>query len=80
MFPNFLHKLKKSLPIIEWVSKYNFENAIADIIAGVTIGLTLIPQSIAYAGLAGLPPQVYLFFLEIYFGIKLYSKYSIIPL
>ena len=29
-----------------------------DIIAGVTVGLTLIPQSIAYAGIAQLAPQV----------------------
>jgi MFS superfamily sulfate permease-like transporter len=29
-----------------------------DIIAGITVGLTVIPQSIAYANIAELPPQV----------------------
>lgn len=29
-----------------------------DLIAGVTVGLTLIPQAIAYAGIAQLGPQV----------------------
>jgi sodium-independent sulfate anion transporter 11 len=31
---------------------------VADLVAGVTVGLTLIPQAIAYASLAGLDPQV----------------------
>jgi len=29
-----------------------------DIIAGITVGLTVIPQSLAYAKIAELPPQV----------------------
>ncbi|KOB78424.1 Uncharacterized protein OBRU01_02506 [Operophtera brumata] len=37
--------------------KYNSEKAIGDLIAGVTVGLTVIPQSLAYSNIAGLPPQ-----------------------
>jgi len=49
--------LKKKLPIISWLPHYNTSCAISDLIAGVTVGLTAIPQSIAYAIVAGLPPQ-----------------------
>ncbi|XP_013143583.1 PREDICTED: sodium-independent sulfate anion transporter [Papilio polytes] len=47
----------KRLPIARWMPGYNSEKAIADLIAGITVGLTVIPQALAYATLAGLPPQ-----------------------
>jgi len=47
----------KRLPIISWLPQYNTEKAISDAIAGVTVGLTVIPQGIAYAVVAGLEPQ-----------------------
>ena len=50
--------LKRAFPILSWLPKYNADVAIADAISGITIGLTLIPQSIAYANLAELEPQV----------------------
>jgi len=54
-------KLKKSLkaklPILSWLPKYQTDSAVSDAIAGVTVGLTVIPQGIAYAVVAGLPPQ-----------------------
>lgn len=37
--------------------KYNRECAIGDLVAGITVGLTVIPQSLAYANIAGLPAQ-----------------------
>jgi MFS superfamily sulfate permease-like transporter len=46
----------------------------ADIIAGITVGLVLIPQSLAYAQLAGLPPYYGLYasllppFIAAFFG------------
>ena len=50
--------LYKRLPVLSWLPKYNSEDAIGDLVAGITVGLTLIPQSLAYANLAGLPAQV----------------------
>ncbi|XP_068631707.1 sodium-independent sulfate anion transporter-like [Battus philenor] len=47
----------KRLPVVKWLPGYNSEKAIADLIAGITVGLTVIPQALAYATLAGLPPQ-----------------------
>ncbi|XP_050538263.1 sodium-independent sulfate anion transporter-like isoform X2 [Daktulosphaira vitifoliae] len=52
-----LKNLRRRLPILEWLPRYTVEDAVGDLLAGVTVGLTVIPQSMAYAGLAGLPPQ-----------------------
>ncbi|XP_026282285.1 sodium-independent sulfate anion transporter-like isoform X1 [Frankliniella occidentalis] len=49
--------LRRRLPIVRWMPLYGREDAVADLVAGLTLGLTLIPQSIAYALLAGLAPQ-----------------------
>lgn len=48
---------KKRLPIIEWLPKYKRTWLIHDFIAGITVGLTAIPQGIAYAVIAGLSPE-----------------------
>lgn len=53
--------LIKRLPILQWLPKYSVDDAIGDLIAGVTVGLTVIPQALAYAGIAGLPPQAGLY-------------------
>ncbi|XP_035790518.1 sodium-independent sulfate anion transporter-like isoform X2 [Anopheles albimanus] len=45
------------LPILRWARRYSRLDLLADMIAGVTLGLTMIPQSIAYATIAGLPSQ-----------------------
>jgi sodium-independent sulfate anion transporter 11 len=50
--------LYKRLPVLSWLPKYNADDAVGDLVAGITVGLTVIPQSLAYANLAGLPPQV----------------------
>lgn len=49
---------KKRVPIVSWLPKYDADQAISDLIAGVTVGLTVMPQGLAYATLAGLEPQV----------------------
>ncbi|KAG0335653.1 hypothetical protein BG000_007345 [Podila horticola] len=45
------------LPIIKWLPKYNRRWAVRDIIAGVTVGLIVVPQGMSYAKVAGLPVQ-----------------------
>jgi hypothetical protein len=50
--------IAKKLPIISWLPKYNTSKAVSDFIAGLTVGLTLIPQGLAMASVAGLPMQV----------------------
>jgi sodium-independent sulfate anion transporter 11 len=58
--------IRKRLPILEWLPLYNVEFAISDFIAGLTVGLTAIPQGIAYALVAHLPAQVTIFFHRIF--------------
>ena len=50
--------LYSTLPILTWAPKYGREDLLGDAIAGLTVGLTVIPQAIAYATLAGLPANV----------------------
>jgi SulP family sulfate permease len=45
-------------PPVHWVSEYRPSWLLGDIVAGVTLAAYAIPVSLAYAGLAGLPPQV----------------------
>lgn len=48
--------MKKYFPILDWIRKYNSDFLKKDAIAGITVGVVLIPQGIAYAMIAGLPP------------------------
>lgn len=43
--------------ILKWIPNYTRVDFISDFIAGITVGLTMMPQAIAYAALAGLPAQ-----------------------
>lgn len=47
--------LYKRVPILNWLPTYNKDDAIGDLVAGFTVGLTVIPQALAYAGIAKLP-------------------------
>ena len=49
-------KIKELIPILEWLSNYNSSRLKGDFIAGITVSIILIPQGIAYALIAGLPP------------------------
>ena len=48
--------IKKIIPILEWLPNYKASFFKGDLIAGITVGIILIPQGIAYAIIAGLPP------------------------
>jgi SulP family sulfate permease len=49
------------LPILNWAPGYERANLRSDLAAGLTVGAMLVPQAMAYALLAGLPPQVGLY-------------------
>ena len=51
-----MNLLKKYIPILSWLPDYNKAAFSGDISAGLTVGVMLIPQGIAYAMIAGLPP------------------------
>ncbi|OZJ04457.1 hypothetical protein BZG36_02789 [Bifiguratus adelaidae] len=44
-------------PIVTWLPKYNMGWFLGDLISGITIGTIVVPQSMAYAKIATLPPQ-----------------------
>jgi len=48
--------LRRLFPFINWFQDYRLSTFRVDLVAGATVGLVLVPQSMAYAQLAGLPP------------------------
>ncbi|WP_069299526.1 sulfate permease [Neptunicoccus sediminis] len=49
------------LPILDWGRRYDRDRFVGDIVAAVIVTVMLIPQSLAYALLAGLPPEAGLY-------------------
>ncbi|XP_051175949.1 sodium-independent sulfate anion transporter-like isoform X2 [Leptopilina boulardi] len=66
--------LRRRIPIIAWLPNYSINKFLQDSLAGFTVGLTVIPQGIAYAIVAGLPAQYGLYssfmgcFIYLFFG------------
>ncbi|WP_428027429.1 SulP family inorganic anion transporter [Altererythrobacter sp.] len=54
-------RLSRYLPILDWGRSYNRAVLTSDMVAAVIVTIMLIPQSLAYALLAGLPPVVGLY-------------------
>eukprot|EP01136_Pigoraptor_vietnamica_P019760 Opistho-1_new@67756 len=47
--------IKARVPIVNWLPHYTREDAFGDLMAGTTVALLVIPESLAFANLAGLP-------------------------
>lgn len=41
---NFKRMIKARIPILKWLPRYKPTDALGDFVAGLTVGLTLIPQ------------------------------------
>ena len=54
-------RLQRYIPLLRWLPAYRRADLPQDLIAGVITAIMLVPQSMAYAQLAGLPPQVGLY-------------------
>lgn len=48
----------QKIPFLSWLLQYNPKWLISDLIAGLTVGLMVVPQALAYASIANLPPSV----------------------
>ncbi len=59
---NLLHRY---LPILTWLPKYKPSWLRHDLIAGLTIWAVLVPEAMAYAGIAGVPPIMGLYTLPL---------------
>jgi SulP family sulfate permease len=53
--------LKRYMPFLDWLLHYQRSDLTGDMMAGVIVAIMLVPQGMAYALLAGLPPQVGLY-------------------
>ncbi len=58
---NALGRYLPSLPILAWGRAYDRPTLVSDLVAALIVTIMLIPQSLAYALLAGLPPEVGLY-------------------
>lgn len=59
--PDNESQLTKLFPIIGWLKTYTRQDFNDDLFAGIITAILLVPQGIAYAILAGLPPQLGLY-------------------
>ena len=50
-----------TVPLLDWGRHYNRDTFTSDLVAALIVTIMLIPQSLAYALLAGLPPEVGLY-------------------
>ena len=56
-----IQNLGRALPILEWLPGYNRQMLASDSMAGLIVAIMLVPQGMAYALLAGLPPEMGLY-------------------
>ena len=63
----YLHNL---VPFTKWIHRYNVQWMIGDLVAGITIGAVVVPQSMAYAELAELDPEYGLY--SSFMGVLIY--------
>lgn len=61
--PKPSRKLSSLIPIFSWLPGYNRAWLVADVLAGLTLWGLVVPEGMAYAGVAGLPPQFGLYTL-----------------
>ncbi|KAL8903320.1 MAG: hypothetical protein Q9207_004008 [Kuettlingeria erythrocarpa] len=57
-------------PFTHWIDRYNAQWLAGDLVAGITVGCVVVPQSMAYAGLAELDPQFGLY--SSFMGVLIY--------
>jgi len=53
------------LPILHWLPHYRREWLRSDLVAGITVWAVLVPEALAYAGIAGVPPLMGLYTVPI---------------
>jgi len=59
------HWIIRYIPILQWLPKYQFSWLRADVISGLTVWAVMVPEAMAYSGIAGVPPLVGLYTVPI---------------
>ncbi|KAI9275811.1 sulfate transporter family-domain-containing protein [Phascolomyces articulosus] len=71
-FPDHVRSyFSNMLPILHWLPKYNLMWLWGDLICGCTVGAVVVPQSMAYAKIASLPPEYGLY--SSFVGVVIYT-------
>ncbi|EEB07373.1 sulfate transporter [Schizosaccharomyces japonicus yFS275] len=70
----FVSYLRSLFPIINWLPNYNVDWLVGDMIAGLTVGTVIVPQSMSYANVAGLPAEYGLY--SSFVGVAMYSFFA----
>jgi sodium-independent sulfate anion transporter 11 len=66
--------LTSLFPIFGWITRYNLGWLTGDLIAGVTVGLVVVPQSMSYAIIATLPAEYGLY--SSFIGVLIYCFFA----
>ncbi|CAG8975959.1 hypothetical protein HYALB_00007090 [Hymenoscyphus albidus] len=66
--------VKELFPFLNWITRYNSQWFIGDLVAGLTVGAVVVPQGMAYAILAKLPPEYGLY--TSFMGFLLYWAFA----
>ena len=67
-------RLARYLPILEWGKHYSRELFVSDLLAGLIVAIMLVPQSMAYALLAEVPPVLGIY--AAVFPVLIYSIFG----
>ncbi|BGP38822.1 Sulfate permease 2 [Rhodotorula kratochvilovae] len=61
-------------PFTKWILHYNLKWALGDLIAGITVGMVLVPQAMSYAKIATLPLEYGLY--SSFVGVMIYAIFA----
>jgi sulfate permease, SulP family len=67
-------RLSKFLPIVRWLPGCPSGDIRADVVAGLALAGLLVPEGMAYAGIAGVPPQAGLYSVAV--GLFVYALFG----
>ena len=70
-------KLRRRLPVCTWLPSYSARDAQGDLVAGLSVAFTIVPQALALATLAGLPANYGLY--SSFVGCFLYALFGTCP-
>ncbi len=62
---SLMYWIMRYVPILHWLPKYRLEWLRADVIGGMTVWAVMVPEAMAYSGIAGVPPLVGLYTVPI---------------
>ncbi|EJF62428.1 sulfate permease [Dichomitus squalens LYAD-421 SS1] len=69
-----LRYVESLFPILGWITRYNFGWLYGDVVAGLTVGMVVVPQSMSYAQIATLPTQYGLY--SAFVGVLIYCLFA----